>query len=215
MKKLVFVSLFAIISSSLFAQKFIDSNNPDEVKSLLNKDNDVTGFGGLETRFGTFNSVRSLFTGAYGGVIVNRHYFLGLAGYGLVTENQFTGQVPGFDNPKQLDIYGGYGGLLIGGIIAPKHVVHVSIPVLLGVGNIYISDENFFNNTIDTDFTIDRSTFFVVEPGISIEVNITSSFRIAIGSTYRLVSGTSLNQPVDDQDLSDWSGSFSLRFGRF
>ena len=209
-----FLYLFAA-SQVVNAQKFVDSKNPDDVKSLLSKDNDVTGFGGIDAKVGDFNQERALLTGAYGGVIINRHYFLGLAGYGLVTESKFTGDVPGFDTPKELNLYGGYGGLMIGGIIAPKQIVHVTIPVILGVGTLYVSDEDFFNNSIDTDFTIDQTTFFVIEPGLTIEANITPSFRIGLGATYRLARGINLNQQLTDDDFSQFSGLLSLRFGRF
>ena len=215
MKNILLLNMLILLSFGVNAQKYIDSNDPDEVKSLLSKNNDITGFGGLDVKVGDFNEERALFTGAYGGVIINRHYILGVAGYGLATSNKFTGTVPGADAPKELDIYGGYGGLMIGGIIAPKSIVHVSLPIVLGVGNIYVSDENFFNNTIDTDFTIDQSTFFVIEPGLAIEANITPSFRISLGASYRMVRGSSLNQPIKDDDLTDFAGLFSLRFGRF
>ncbi|MEL6562398.1 MAG: hypothetical protein AAFQ94_29785 [Bacteroidota bacterium] len=215
MKNILLLIMLMLFSFGVNAQKYIDSNDPDEVKSLLSKNNDITGFGGLDVKVGDFNEERALFTGAYGGVIINRHYILGVAGYGLATSNNFTGTVPGADAPKELDIYGGYGGLMIGGIIAPKSIVHVSLPIVLGVGNIYVSDENFFNNTIDTDFTIDQSTFFVIEPGLAIEANITPSFRISLGASYRMVRGSSLNQPIKDDDLTDFTGLFSLRFGRF
>jgi len=215
MKNIIFLIILLSIGLKVNAQKFIDSNDPDEVKSLLSKNNDITGFGGLDIKVGDFNKERAVFTGVYGGVIINRHYILGVAGYGLVTSSKFTGNVPGFEDQKELDIYGGYGGLMIGGIIAPKSIIHMSVPIILGVGNIYVSDENFFNNTIDTDFTIDQSTFFVIEPGLSIEANITSSFRISLGASYRMVRGSSLNQPIKDDDLTDLTGLFSLRFGRF
>ncbi|MEL7146895.1 MAG: hypothetical protein AAFO69_11035 [Bacteroidota bacterium] len=204
-----------------YSQKYVDSNNPDEVKSLLSKNNDVTGFGGLDIKVGDFNEERALFTGAYGGVIINRHYFLGVAGYGLVTENRFIGDVPGFDDPRELNLYGGYGGLMIGGIIAPKQIVHLTVPVILGAGTLYVSDEDFFNqddfviNTFDADLTIDQTTFFVIEPGLNIEANITRSFRISLGVTYRLVRGINLDQQLDDDDFSQISGLLCLRFGRF
>jgi len=206
---------FLLFCQSVQAQKFIDSNDPQEVKSLLSKENDITGFGGLDVKLGDFNEQRSLFTGAYGGIIINRHYLLGIAGYGLVTQNTFRGDVPGFDEQKELNIYGGYGGILLGGIIAPKSVVHLTIPVILGAGSIYISDEDFFNNSLDTDFTIDESAFFVIEPGLNIEANITPTFRISLGATYRFLRGSSLNQQIKDDDLTGLTGLLSFRFGRF
>ncbi len=207
--------LLLLVSHTLSAQKFLDSNDPGEVKSLLSKDNDITGFGGIDVKVGDFNEVRSVFTGAYGGIIINRHYFIGIAGYGLVTENTFVGNVPSFDDPKELNIYGGYGGLMLGGIIAPKSIVHISVPVILGAGSIYISDEDFFNNSIDTDFTIENSAFYVIEPGLSIEANITTSFRVSLGATYRLIRGSNFAQPIKDNDLSGINGLLSFRFGRF
>lgn len=216
MKLFLTLTFLVLVACQMaLAQKYLDSNNPDEVKSLLSKNNDVTGFGGIDMKVGDFNEERALLSGAYGGVIINRHYFLGVAGYGLVTRNRFLGDVPGFDDPKELNLYGGYGGLMIGGIIAPKKVVHITIPVILGAGTLYVSDENFFNNSIDTDFTIEQTTFFVIEPGLTIEANITPSFRIGLGTTYRLARGINLNQQLKDDDFSQFSGLLSLRFGRF
>lgn len=207
--------LFLLSNQVIYAQKYLDSNNPGEVKSLLSKENDITGFGGLDVKLGDFNGERTVFTGAYGGIIINRHYFIGIAGYGIVTENTFVGDVPGFDEQKELNIYGGYGGLMLGGIIAPKSIVHINVPVILGVGSIYISDEDFFNNSIDTDFTIEETAFFVIEPGINIEANITPVFRISLGATYRFLRGSNLSQPINDDNITGVTGLLSFRFGRF
>lgn len=222
---LFFMKLLFILTSALLtlcytahAQKYVDSNNPDEVKSLLSKNNDVTGFGGIDVKVGDFNQERALLTGAYGGVIINRHYFLGVAGYGLVTENKFIGEVSAFDGiteTKELSIYGGYGGLMIGGIIAPKKAVHINIPVILAAGTLYVSDDNFLTTPQNSDVTVEQTTFFVVEPGMTIEANITPSFRIGLGATYRLARGINLNQQLTDDDFSQFSGLLSLRFGRF
>ncbi len=200
--------------STSFAQKYMDSNDPNEVKSLLSKDNDIKGFGGVDVKVGIVNSDRTLLTGGYGGVIINKHYIFGLAGYGLSTKNNFNGIPPGQDSEKELHLYGGYGGFLIGGVLFPKEVIHINIPILLGAGNFEVSDENYFNNGIDTDFTIDKSAFFVIEPGIQLEANITGNLRLGIGATYRMIQAIDLLH-LNDEDLSDYTVALSLRFGRF
>jgi hypothetical protein len=99
-------------------------------------------------------------------------------------------------------------------MIAPEKMIHLSIPVLLGAGGVEVSDENFFLSSSDSDYSIERSAFFVVEPGLDLEVNITKVLRLAVGASYRWVTGTDLST-LTDNDLTNWSGNFSIRFGGF
>ncbi len=192
----------------------MDTNDPNEVKSLLSKDNDIKGFGGADLKVGNINHERSLLVGGYGGVIVNKHFIFGLAGYGLATDNKFFGVPPGQSAEKELNLYGGYAGLMVGGVLFPKEMLHVSIPIILGAGNFEVSDENYFNNGIDTNFTVDKSAFFVIEPGFQLEANITSNLRIGAGATYRLVQVSDLIH-IKDKELTGHTILLSVRFGRF
>ena len=150
--------------------------------------------------------------------LVNRSYMLGVAGYGIATNPEITGVLPpGFsdeNNPRRLTMNGGYAGLYLGGILWSRELLHVAIPILIGAGEFQISDEDFFQNQSDTDYTVERSTFLVGEPGIQLEFNITSSLRIAAGASYRYVYGLELVN-LTDVDMSEWVGTVSLRFGRF
>lgn len=216
MKNLTFLILF-ISSTTLFSQRYVDTNDPndEEIKSLLSKGNDLNGFGGLDIRVGDFKEERGLIVGAYGGLIINRRYLFGLAGYGLVTNLEFQGTVPGQVAPKTLNLHGGYGGILIGASIAPKELIHLSFPLILGAGSFEVVDKNFFTNNLpDSEFTIENTIFFVVEPGIEIELNISNYFRLGFGATYRYITGTELAN-LNDEDVSGAAGMISLRFGRF
>jgi len=90
------------------------------------------------------------------------------------------------------------------------------MPIVFGAGSIDVSDHNFFDQNIvtDTDFTIENSVFFVVEPSLQLEFNITKNFRIAAGASYRWVQGSDL-QNINDKELSDFISSVSFRFGKF
>lgn len=216
MKNLTFLILF-ISSTTLYSQKYVDTNDPndEEIKSLLSKGNDLNGFGGADIRVSDFKDERGLLVGAYGGLIINRRYLFGLAGYGLVTNLEFQGAVPGQAEPKTLNLHGGYGGILIGAAIAPKELIHLSFPLILGAGSLEVVDKNFFTNNLpDSEFTIENTIFFVVEPGIEIELNISNYFRLGFGATYRYVTGTELVN-VSDEDITGAAGMISLRFGRF
>ncbi|MEQ8903656.1 hypothetical protein [Ekhidna sp.] len=217
MKYLIHILLILVFTSGAFGQRYMDTNDPndEEVKSLLSTKNDLNAFGAADLKVGDFKGERGLLVGAYGGFIINRRYLFGVAGYGLVTKVEFEGVVPGATEPKNLNLHGGYGGVLIGGTIAHKELVHISIPIVLGAGSLEVVDKDFFlNNPADSEFTIENSVFFVAEPGIELEFNITKYFRLGAGMTYRYISGTELEN-VKDEDVSGTTAMISFRFGRF
>ena len=216
MKKLLYITcLFGVMVS--FGQIYMDTNDPkdEEVKSLLSKKNDLNAFGAADLKVSDFMSERALVVGAYGGFIINRRYLFGVAGYGLVTNVEFEGTVPGQATPKQLNLHGGYGGIRIGGTSAPGELIHISIPMVLGAGSWEGVDKAFCtNNPAGSEFTVENSVCVVAEPGIEIEFNITNYVRLGDGVTYRYVSGTELEN-VKDDDISGTTAMISFRFGRF
>src|SRR5690606_16697319 len=133
---------------------------------------------------------------------------------GIATKNEFEGVFPGDTVQSRLNLYGGYGGLVIGAILWTRELVHVHIPVLMGAGAFDGVDDDFFSSSIDTEFTIERSAFFVVEPGIQLEFNITENFRLSAGASYRHIQGTDLDN-ISDSEVTGWNALMSLKFGRF
>lgn len=183
-----------------------------EMKTVLGKGNKIRGFGSIDTRLTEFNDDLGMLVGAHGGIILNNSFVIGLGGYGLTTNFKFQGTEP----DEELYLYGGYGGLVLGAIFAPKEVVHIYTPVLIGAGGIRVSDRNLFRNGGLGDFRnfIEDSAFFVIEPGIEVEVNITRFFKVGMGASYRIVGESDLIN-VSNKDLSGFSGGLSLKFGKF
>jgi len=214
--KLLFAAILFIACSPSIAQKYADTHNPkdDKIKSLLSKENDINGFGAVDLKVSEFLGERSLIVGAYGGLVVNRRYLFGIAGYGITTNLEIEGMVQEGSTNKNLNLHGGYGGIIFGPTIAPNELIHLSFPIVFGAGSFEIVDENFFPLPTDTDFTVENTIFFVIEPGVQLEFNITEYFRLAIGGSYRYISGTDLINLVDE-DVSGFSGIISFRFGRF
>lgn len=200
-----------------FAQKYLNTNDPqkDEIKSLLKKGNEMNGFGGVDLKLAELLGEKVLITGGYGGVVADRKYLLGVAVHGIATKVPFEGIVPTREDPKNLNLQGGYGGLLIGATIAPKEVIHLSFPIVIGAGALHVIDEDFFeSNPSDSEFTVENSLFFVMEPGAQLEFNITAYFRFGAGFSYRYATGTDLINVADDH-ISGVTALLSFRFGRF
>ncbi len=204
-QKIIFIFLLTFVPFLVLGQ-----NNSDEVMSIFSGGSEIKGFGAFEMKLTPIADRTSLFIGATGGVNVNKYFMLGVAGYGLASGTEISGEIP----PKDLRLNGGYGGLLVGFNIFSREVVHLSIPIVFGVGQMYITDPTFFSNSSDSDYTIENSAFMVVEPGANVVFNITSFFRLGMGGSYRYVQGLSLTNLTDEQ-LLGWAINLNLRFGSF
>ena len=61
---------------------------------------------------------------------------------------------------------------------------------------------------------IDSDAFFIVEPGVEIELNLVKFMRLGIGGSYRWTSNVGLQDHKKDF-LHGFSGNISLKFGKF
>lgn len=197
------------------AQQFTDAPKNDEIKSLIGKEKEITGFGNIDFRVGEVVSQQALILGAYGGILINKNVMFGVAGYGIATESKFDGFNPETSEARDLNIYGGYAGMLMGFKVASKEIIHLSVPMIVGAGHIDVSDDNFFDvSNGDNDLTLESSAFFVFEPSALLELNISHHFRLGFGGGYRLVRGSSLDN-LNDEDLSGFTGVVSFQIGKF
>ena len=62
---------------------------------------------------------------------------------------------------------------------------------------------------------VENSAFLLFEPGLQLEVNVAQFMKIGLGAGYRMVQGTTLRNDITDDDLTYWTGNFSLIFGKF
>ncbi len=77
-------------------------------------------------------------------------------------------------------------------------------------------DLNLMDAARYSDETLKRTGVFhkAVEPSVNIVVNITSMFRIGLGTIYRYIHDVEL-KGVNDKDLRGLSGVLTARIGRF
>ncbi len=170
------------------------------------------GWGGLSFGYTQIKGKDTYLMGARGGWLIDHHFTIGMAGYGYVSDNEYMDIIEG----TAINIAGGYGGLFLQAAIAPNYPVHVNIPVLIGAGGIAYTDQKWWDGNSYDDYgsSIDSDAYFVLEPGLEIEVNLIKFMRLAVGGSYRYTSNISMIN-TDGDILRGFNGYFSLNFGWF
>lgn len=215
MKKVIaLMTCISMVFPAVRAQETDQVNN--EFKTLFGDGRaSHGGYGALSIEYSQINSLDAILIGAEGAWVVGHWFALGLAGKGFLNDYTFNPAIN-----ADVNLVGGYGGLLIEPIVLPKFPVHISVPLLIGAGG--ISYTSTFNpRPYDYEdfelFVEDAAGYFVVEPGIEIEFNVVRFFRLAVGGYYRFTSGVQLHPDLEipEDVLNGWSVGIKLKFGKF
>lgn len=230
MKKLfVVAALFALTVSLGIAQ------TETKTKTLFSSSGETrhSGFGEFAPKVTSFDGKTSLLLGGGGAWLVNNQFYLGGAGFGLVPGNEKTFLMKnrnGIDTTVDGRVYMGYGGLMIGYIYNAEEIFHLSGQVLFGVGGLTAQDnDDLFNNSNNNDNDNDAdnnsrnpwAAFYVIEPEIKAECNITNFFKLGLSVGYRFVEKFDnsemfdKNQNLKDMKLSGFTAGLSFMFGSF
>lgn len=169
----------------------------------------VGGFGAPTVKFTTFNKELGLLLGGYAGVMLNSQLMLGAGAYGLVNNIEAPRA-----NPADPTLYWNmwYTGFVPEYTIRGNKLFHVAVGALIGGGGV-MKNERYHHGWDDND-PQDYSSFFVGEPHVNFEMNITSYLRLAVGGSYRFVQGSGTPGITDDR-LSGPAAHFTIKAGRF
>lgn len=174
-------------------------------ESLVSGKIESGGYGGVFAEIGQINRETGIFIGGQGVWLINHRFGLGGKGYGIVNEIK----IEGLENTK---LEFGCGGALLEYTFASEKLVHVNIQSLIGAGSVKYSIIDYTDNHGNIDYTADN--FFVLEPGLNVDLNVYKSFRIGAGVTYRYLNGVDYEN-LSNSDLSGISGQVILKFGTF
>jgi hypothetical protein len=195
MKTILLFAAFVLVALPIVAQE----------KTLISGDIESGGYGGPVLQVTQINKQSAVLVGGVGGWIINHTIVLGGGGYGLVTD--VTAKYPDpFYGSQYLTV--GYGGLYLEYIASSDEVIHLTVGALVGAGNVGYKNQDMFNMNRSMD------NFFVLEPNIQVNLNVTEFFRISAGANFRWVTGVR-NDITSDADLTGPSGMLILRFGKF
>ncbi len=209
------ITLFSLLMIVLqsFAQKESSNNNETGQHTLFTGITSSGAYGATTYRYGMIGGRNAFSNGGRGAWIVNHKLALGAEGLSFRTTSE---------NDTLLNnnyrITGGYGGFLFEPILFSSKPVHISLPVVLGVGKLaYSSKINQKTENNDEDSKI----FWVVEPGIELELSVVSFFRLSFGAYYRFATRTELNYltgnkiDVSSDALNNFSFGITFKFGKF
>lgn len=190
---IVGVMLSAVLSGAHGAVRVVPGAREDE--TLISGKPRIGGFVAPVVSLSTIAGEGAVLVGLRGGIIINRSFVLGLAGYGLASDVGVTW----YDN-RHLDF--GYGGLFLEYVNRPHKLVHVSVHSLLGGGGLKYRHDRY------------DDAVFVFEPGLDVTLNITKHIRMGIGGSYRMVHDVDLDRLINN-DISGPSASLIFKFGKF
>lgn len=212
MKRIMFLALGLFVAFALNAQDTPQRTEEKEMKTLFGSDVSHGGYGAITFGFSQINDEDAWLVGGRGAWIINHSFALGIAGYGFANDIYLDEVIDGNDN---LSLVGGYGGLLFEPIFFSREAVHFTVPILVGAGGISEAPEYYWQQDhYWDDRVLDTDAYFVIEPGLEVEVNLTRFMRFGAGAAYRYTSEIDL--PHTDADVLDgFSGYFSLKFGKF
>ena len=206
----ILLLVLLLFSTALtFAQE-----NQNEYRTIFNSSGDKKsshgGYGAFSMGYSNINGSGAMLWGLKGAWVIDHHIALGMAGYGFVNNLG--------NNNNLLDLYlgGGYGGFYFEPIIAPNSPVHVSFPILIGGGGVAAFSADYWDIGYDDYF---YDIFFVFEPGVEVEFNLASFFKLAVGTSYRFTNGVILNYPlnggISENALNAFNFYVIFKFGKF
>lgn len=232
--RIIFTLLLALMTTvSLQAQE-----GDEEMKMLFNKKEKSSnekmangGYGSFTMGYTQIDGKDALLIGGRAAWVANHRFALGLAGRGFFSNFNSSGSYnPNYDPNYDPDysLAGGYGGLLLEPIVAWKSPVNVSFPILIGAGGVTATPANWEYVDNYNTYYYQATAFFVLEPGVDLQFNITKFFRIALGASYRITSNINLDyvyyesgtdvlkvEPVPTNALRNFNVDLSLKFGWF
>jgi len=218
-------NLITLVSLALIAlpcTSVAQSAGDPPMRTLLGGDSTLHhgGWGAPSAHYTRIMDQDAMLVGLRGGWIINHRFTLGFAGHGLVTDvvnKDYDNYL--IDNGTVIRdnsrFFMGYGGLLLEPVIAYRSPLHITLPIIIGAGGCGYG----YNSELPDDFdpytySDDAQAFFVIEPGIELEMNVISLVRVGIGASYRYTSDIDLPTTAKDA-LHGLNAGVTIKVGRF
>jgi hypothetical protein len=208
---LVSFSLINLISAQENGDVVYDQDN-DNIRTLFGNERITNGgYGAFTFGYSEINNLSAVSIGGRGAWIIGHWFAIGVGGTGFINDINYNNAQGQYTN-----ITGGYGGLILEPIILPWIPVHISLPVLFGAGGIAnVISEGTGDVYEPPSYVEDATSFFIIEPGAELELNLIKHFRLAAGVSYRLTNEILLYNVPEAYPLDGWIVNVTLKFGKF
>ena len=188
------------------------------------------GYGAFSIGYTQIDGKDAMLLGGRAAWVANHRFALGLMGRGFFNNFNSNRYYDPSYNPNYDPDYalaGGYGGIFVEPILAWNKPVHVSFPILIGAGGVAATPTNWQYVDNYNNYHYSTDAYFVLEPGVDVEFNITKFFKIALGGSYRYTSDIYVEHKylndndetvyvrVDKGALRNFNVDISFKFGWF
>jgi hypothetical protein len=209
MKKTALLFILAVGILCAHAQ---DDYTNDQVKTLFSKNKSNGFYGAFSLGYSHLDGKDALVSGGRLAFIFDHSLAIGLGGYGFVNNLDYHMY---YDNrPLDYTLAGGYGGLIIEPIAGGRNPVHFSFPILVGLGGAALIEDSPYYWDYDPFNEVDHDLFFVIEPAVELEANLTKWFRTAASISYRYTSKVNLFE-TNETVLRGLVFNLTFKFGKF
>jgi hypothetical protein len=194
--------VFVMIVILMFLSFEATAQQQDSTKALFGSDVKVSEIWTPEVKINSIQGDVGTLIGFYGGAVFNRTFLLGISG-GV-----------NLSHPR---VNYGYFGAVGQYIYKPANLLHCSGQILLAYGSTK-DYEDPKSGLLDNFWNISGANFFLMEPGINLELNLSKRLTLVTGISYRFVSGLNENNEyvetthVTNSDLSGINFNIGLKF---
>jgi hypothetical protein len=209
------VFLLAVLASATVTAQ----ENTTGIRTLFHEDADAPrgGYFSVGTGYTQVLNTGGMLVGGQGGWMIGHRVAIGGGGYGLVSRTY----ADPFDSylrangvlTRPSTIHFGYGGVMAEVLLNYRAPVHLSIPVLIGYGGCNIASA-IREDDPHVDVGVLSQGFFVVQPGLQLELNVAEHARVDLGMDYRYTSDVYLTALPADA-LRGFSWMMRLKVGQF
>ena len=97
--------------------------------------------------------------------------------------------------PDGYYVEGCYVGFFIEPVFAPHFPVHLSFPIMVGLGGVVFTEE-YWDDEWEYQsgrYSSEASPFVVFEPGVDLEINLIRFIRLTLGASYRFTNAIQMD----------------------
>lgn len=191
-------------------QAFV-SQPEDEFKTIFGGRN-LGGYGATGIGYTIIDGRPGVSFDGRAGALLNHSFAIGVGGAGFISSDE---EIEALN--QRIFLSGGYGGVFAEFIVLPKFPVHLSFPVLGGLGAMTAASLTARQSDGTQHNNIERTlVFMIVEPAVELEFSLTHSIRLAGYFSYRFTTDVFMEDGIATSDaLTNYSAGLRIKFGKF
>ena len=200
----------------LILECYLSANSQNNSKYLFNENKEINWslFFAPEVKYTRLCGGGALYGGLKSALLYNNKYAIGISFGSFLTETVREG-IDSEGNAAGLNMVMAYGGFYFDYITSFNSPVQISFPTLIGGGGIFLLEKRPPNTYgIIDEGLVEGGVYFVLEPSINLEINVSKIIRVGFGIGYRFIINSDLER-YSDKDLSAPSVNLTTKFGIF